>query len=320
MSYAIGRPYVDACTRASYRSIKVYGRGNIPEGAPVIIAANHCNTLMDALVILQSFKGPVAFGARADIFRKPFIAKFLNAMNIVPIPRARDGREVLAQSLGVIDVIIESMDHGVPFTIFPEGTHSTTHTLMPLKKGVWRIATRAAETLGKTVYVVPAGLSYSNYYEYKGKVSLVYGEPIPVSADMNPDELLGRLAGDITRLAGYSPSGAVVPAETVNPKPIFRLPRPVKLALAALTSPIALPACTLSAPQGLIASRLCNRLDDKAWSNTMRFASRLLVNPVVVLLECVAAVAFLPLAWGLVLSLLSVYAMSLSYLWHGLLQ
>ena len=68
LSYTLLKPIVDWCTRGSYTDIEVTGKGDIPEDAAIIIAPNHCNTLMDALVVLQSFKDESVFGARADMF------------------------------------------------------------------------------------------------------------------------------------------------------------------------------------------------------------------------------------------------------------
>ena len=47
--YSMLRYYVDYCIRTSYRETTVCGQENIPEDGAVIIAPNHCNTLMDAL-------------------------------------------------------------------------------------------------------------------------------------------------------------------------------------------------------------------------------------------------------------------------------
>ena len=50
--YSFLRPYVDFITKTSFNSITVKGEENIPEDGAVIYAPNHCNTLMDALVVL----------------------------------------------------------------------------------------------------------------------------------------------------------------------------------------------------------------------------------------------------------------------------
>ena len=54
LGYDILRPIVDWNIFQSYRRIAVKGKENIPTDGAVIIAPNHCNTLMDALVILRA--------------------------------------------------------------------------------------------------------------------------------------------------------------------------------------------------------------------------------------------------------------------------
>ena len=77
--YSTLRRYVDFTTRRSYRRITV--EGALPpdtDGIATIYAPNHTNTLMDALVVLQLRRGGTLFGARADVFRKPVIARILH--------------------------------------------------------------------------------------------------------------------------------------------------------------------------------------------------------------------------------------------------
>ena len=68
LGYAILRPIVDWNIFQSYRRIAVKGKENIPTDGAVIIAPTHCNTLMDALVILRANKKETVFGARAGMF------------------------------------------------------------------------------------------------------------------------------------------------------------------------------------------------------------------------------------------------------------
>ena len=51
------RFWTDGTIRNSYRKVEVRGVENLPEDGALILAPNHCNTLMDALVILRSYKG-----------------------------------------------------------------------------------------------------------------------------------------------------------------------------------------------------------------------------------------------------------------------
>ena len=85
LGYTLLKPYVDWCTKQSYSQCEVRGKENIPTDGAVIIAPNHCNTLMDALVILQAFRNESVFGARADMFKSPFLAKAMFFFRILPV-------------------------------------------------------------------------------------------------------------------------------------------------------------------------------------------------------------------------------------------
>ena len=88
--YSLLRHFVDHHTFRGFRKFQVIGRENIPEGA-CLYGSNHCNTLMDAMVILANTHEKKVFIARADIFQNPRTAKILRWLRILPIYRIRDG-------------------------------------------------------------------------------------------------------------------------------------------------------------------------------------------------------------------------------------
>ena len=88
--YSLLRHFVDHHTFRGFRKFQVIGRENIPEGA-CLYGSNHCNTLMDAMVILANTREKKVFIARADIFQNPRTAKILRWLRILPIYRIRDG-------------------------------------------------------------------------------------------------------------------------------------------------------------------------------------------------------------------------------------
>jgi 1-acyl-sn-glycerol-3-phosphate acyltransferase len=99
------------------------GLEKIPADTPVLFAPNHQNALMDALAVLFAARKPVGFLARADIFKKPAIAKTLNLLKILPIYRIRDGVELLGRNQEVFDNTIEVLNSNTPICILPEGNH-----------------------------------------------------------------------------------------------------------------------------------------------------------------------------------------------------
>ena len=63
--YTFGRMYVDSSVRSVFSDIKSIGKENIPSDGAVLVAPNHCNTLMDARVILQDSKEGTHSGNRS---------------------------------------------------------------------------------------------------------------------------------------------------------------------------------------------------------------------------------------------------------------
>lgn len=180
--YTFLRHYVDWSLFQAYRNITYLGLEKIPQDAAVILAPNHTNALMDALVILSMDRQPKVFVARADIFRNPRIASFLHFLKIMPIMRIRDGVDEVRKNQEIIDRSVDVLNDGIPFCILPEGTHRARHSLLPLSKGIFRIALQAQEGLAgqRDVCIVPVGIEYGNYFRFRSTVLVQIGDPINV--------------------------------------------------------------------------------------------------------------------------------------------
>ena len=158
------RRYVDWSLLQAYREHEIIGLENIPDNASIILAPNHTNALMDALVILSMNKPYKVFVARADMFKVRLFAKILTFLKIMPIMRIRDGVDEVKKNQETIDKSVSVLNDGIPFCILPEGTHRAQHSLLPLGKGIFRIGLQAQEQLGDTrdVCIVPVGIEYGN--------------------------------------------------------------------------------------------------------------------------------------------------------------
>lgn len=167
----------------AFSKISIKGTENIPTDGAVIFAPNHTNAFMDAFTVLKVAKSPVVFVARADVFRNPIAAKIFNFFKIMPIMRMRDGRENLKKNDQIMQTAVEVLRHKVPFGIFCEGTHRMKHSILPLVKGIFRIALQADEALKgeMPVYIVPIGIEYGSYTRYRSTISVQVGEAFNVS-------------------------------------------------------------------------------------------------------------------------------------------
>ena len=273
--YAFLRPYVDYCTKESFGRVKV--KGSIPDDGAVLMAPNHTNTLMDALVVLQSRKERTVFGARADIFRKA--GKALRFLKILPMARQRDGLQTLRQSYGTFDEVEDTLDHGVPFCMFPEGHHTPGRELQPLRKGIARIALRSAKT--RKTYIVPVGINYAHFYRYRSAVEMVYGPALEIDPDMDEKQLLQDLHQKMSSLV-------------FNEAPQWHY--------RWWLLPFWPVSAILSLPMWLTAEILCRQIKDKAFCNSVRFLVKLLLEPILLVIYAILAFIFLP--WWLALILL----------------
>lgn len=179
--YSILRPLVDYGTYNHYRSVTIKGKENLPQHDAYILAPCHQNALMDALLILLIHPRPIAFLARADIFQKKAQAKALNFLRIGPVYRIRDGRDNLSRNDQVFKNSREVLEKGVPLCLMAEGTHNDKHQMLPLVKGMFRIACGTQKELGdKPLYIVPVGLDYDHYEDLYHNVCINIGKPIDV--------------------------------------------------------------------------------------------------------------------------------------------
>ena len=205
--YSFLRPFVDRHLKRSFRRYEVVGLENIPQNAACIFAANHTNTLMDALVLLSMSREKKVFIARGDIFKRPFIAKIMHFLRILPIYRIRDGyKSVKDNNAEIIEKATDVIHDEVKLFLYPEAAHRTKHSLRQLSKGIFHIAFKANEDFGheKPVYIIPIGIEYGDYFRYRSTALINIGEAINVTefVNQNKDEneavVMNRLRESLT--------------------------------------------------------------------------------------------------------------------------
>lgn len=270
--YCFWRRYVDLCTRSGFASLNIEGVGNIPKDACVLLAPNHSAALMDAMMVLLLDKCPIAFGARASIFKKETTTKILRWLRILPLARQRDGLQEVAKNFSTIEEIVECLAHKVPFTIYSEGTHRAERGMMPVKKGIFRIALHASQELGEPVYVVPVGIDYEYFFHQVGDAQIRVGEPIEVSSffaehqDLPPAEIYSLLCDELhSRVLGLLGK--------------FKEHRHghkfLRLIGMLLTLPLFIICWVGSLPIWLTSELILLRMKDKAWTHTVYYCVRL---------------------------------------------
>ena len=184
--YRLVKHAVNFGLRAYFGRIAIKGRENLPTGKSYILAPNHQNAFLDALLMLQLDKWrPTVFLARADIFGNGLAAKVLRFLKIMPVYRARDGRQSLSNNDAIFQLSKDVVLHRVPLCLMAEGTHNDRRQLLPLKKGMFRIAFAAKEKMGdEPLFIVPVGIDYQNYSTPGNAVVVNIGQPISIDGYM----------------------------------------------------------------------------------------------------------------------------------------
>ena len=285
LGYSLLRFPVDACTRRMFRKIRTYGKKDIPKDGVLIFTPNHCNTLLDALVVLQADRRPSAYAARADIFRNPKIAKILRWLRIVPMARVRDGLGEVKHNYEVFKEAAECAVDGVPFCIYPEGAHTPGYEVQSVKSGVFRIAEAARAMTDRKIYLVPVGLSYSDFYRPKPDIYIRFGKAL------NADELLALEPKERSKVLHDAIQALVIkPERDTHSMPLTIL----MWLLSIILSPVILAAIILSCPIWITSETMVRKLKDKAWSNTTRYACRLIGTVLLTIIYAVLGFIFLP--------------------------
>jgi len=183
--YWFFRPLVCFGAISHYRTFSVRGKDKLPKEGGYMLAPCHQQALMEPLAVLSIVKKSPVFLARADIFNNPTIRKALLFLKIMPVYRIRDGFDSLNKNTEIFEKSSSVVLDGFPFCMMAEGTHNNKHQLLPLVKGMFRIAGGTQSVLGKTpLYIVPMGINFDEYEEPYSNLCVNIGEPIPVQQFM----------------------------------------------------------------------------------------------------------------------------------------
>lgn len=189
MLYRALRAVAGVALRWYYGEVVVRGADRIPRAGPVLIASNHPNALVDALVVGTTVRRRVLLTAKATLFEHRLLAALLRAVGVVPLRRAKDERAAAeeggapgARNSDAFRAVTEALRAGGVVLVFPEGISHDEPALAPLKTGTARMALAAAEAGARGLVVVPFGITFEAKERHRSRVLVRVGEPIDVDA------------------------------------------------------------------------------------------------------------------------------------------
>lgn len=177
--------------------------GPIPDG-PVLVVANHPNSLLDPLVIFRVAGRPTRPLAKAPLFDQRIVGGLLRLLGGLPVYRPQDDATQMHRNEETFRGAIAALRARDAVQIYPEGKSHSEPSLAPLRTGAARIALGAEHESGWAlgVQIVPVGLTYQRKSLFRGRALAVIGRPFTITHlrelhEHDPPAAVRRLTDEI---------------------------------------------------------------------------------------------------------------------------
>ncbi len=167
-----------------YRRIEVVGSECIPAVGPLIVAANHHNSVVDAMLLLAFVPRRLHTLANAPLFRHPLIGPFLRLLGALPVHRRQEAGDDPSRNAALFGATTAVLQAGGAILIFPEGRTQPEPVLLELRTGAARMLLAVGQGPGGSppVTLLPIGLVFQEPGTFRaGRALLLVGKPIPTS-------------------------------------------------------------------------------------------------------------------------------------------
>jgi len=171
-------PWISRAAAFVYYRIRYTG-DRVPATGPVLLVANHPNSLLDPVLVGAAARRPVRFLAKAPLFDDRTIAWLVRASGAIPVYRRADDPTQMDRNLDAFRAVHAALAEGAAVGIFPEGLSHSAPALAPLKTGAARIALGAATLTGGAFPLVPIGLDFRQKDRFRSRAVVLTGRPIP---------------------------------------------------------------------------------------------------------------------------------------------
>lgn len=163
---------------ASHIYYRVRFTGPAVPAGPVLLVANHPNSLLDPTLVVAAGARPVRFLAKAPLFRDWKIGWLVKAAGAIPVYRKADDPALMSRNEDSFRAVFDALAQGAVVGIFPEGISHSDPSIAPLRTGAARVALGAAARLGWAIPIVPVGLSFRAKDIFRSDAYVVRGFPL----------------------------------------------------------------------------------------------------------------------------------------------
>lgn len=212
-----------------YSDIRVVGQDRVPSNGPIIVAANHPNALVDALVAGWILPRRLSITAKATLVENPLLAILFRLVGIVPLRRLSDERKKEIEGTldpsrneGAFEKVMHVLRQEGVVLIFPEGKSHNEPTLAPIRTGLARIALQARDGQGiRGLKILPLGLKFQAKGDPNSVVIAEFGEPLNVDElrDFSVEQLTRLVEEKLREVAEEKPEDVFVSRSDASDKP-----------------------------------------------------------------------------------------------------
>lgn len=183
------RALVRTVIRAFFREVEVVGTDRLPldqsEKRPLVLVANHINSLVDPILVLGPLPVTPRFLATSQLWKNPVLRFFLGLAQVIPVYRKQDDGGDTSRNAETFARCHEVLRDGGVIALFPEGISHNHPGLQPLKTGAARIVLEAEEKFpGLGVRIVPVGLFFDARGRFRSRALVEVGEPLDPAPEL----------------------------------------------------------------------------------------------------------------------------------------
>ena len=151
---------------------EVFGRENIPQEGPVVIASNHLS-LLDPPVLGAAATRKVHFMAKSELFKPVWFGALIRKLGAFPVKRGEMDREAIKTGLKILK-------ENKVLAVFPEGTRSKDGELGRAGGGAFMMGIK------RKAQIVPAYIYGTDTKRHPGwpKVRVIFGKPMEYDPNM----------------------------------------------------------------------------------------------------------------------------------------
>jgi glycerol-3-phosphate O-acyltransferase/dihydroxyacetone phosphate acyltransferase len=149
-----------------------------PARGPLLLVANHPNSLVDPALVSAGAGRPVRFLAKAPLFSHPWVGWLVRASGAIPVYRRSDDPALMERNQEMFAAVLGALAEGSAIGVFPEGITHSEPSLGRLKTGSARIALAHAESQDEPLAIVPTGLVLRAKGSFRSEAKIIHGQPI----------------------------------------------------------------------------------------------------------------------------------------------